>query len=95
MRASPGYGDTMTWWQLLDRLAHGGGAVLIGEYSRLPNHYTRWEQRFANRRKSSHAVYIQSYDRVHGKVWLMDPLAGGDYPGEWIDVGTLHRFASI
>ncbi len=25
----------------------------------------------------------------------MDPLAGGDYPGEWIDVAALHRFAAI
>jgi hypothetical protein len=92
---SPGYGDTMAWWQLLDRLAHGGGAVLIGDYGNLPAHYTRWGRAFANRRNSSHAVYIQSYDRVRGRVWLMDPLADGHYPGEWIDVEALHRFATI
>lgn len=95
LRYSPSYGDSMSWWQLLDRLDHGGGAVLIGEYSRLPSHYTRWEQAFARRRDSSHAVYIQSYDRVHGRVWLMDPLADGDFQGEWIPVETLHRFASF
>lgn len=95
MRFSPGYGDTMTWWQLLDRLDHDGGAVLIGEYGRLPAHFTRWSTSFANRRNSSHALYIQSYDRVHGKVWLMDPLAEGHYAGEWIDVEDLHRFATI
>jgi hypothetical protein len=95
MRFSPGYGDTMAWWQLLDRLASGGGAVLIGEYGRLPAHFTRWSRSFANRRNSSHAVYIQSYDRARGKVWLMDPLAEGHYPGEWIDVGALRRFATI
>ena len=95
LRFSPGYGDTMSWWQLLDRLAHGGGAVLIGDYGRLPAHYTRWDRSFANKRKSSHAVYVQSYDRVQGRVWLMDPLAGGNFPGEWIPVETLHRFASF
>ena len=88
---SPGSGDTMAWWQLLDRLEHGGGAVLIGEYRKLPAHYTRWGRAFANRRNTSHAVYIQSYDRVRHRVWLMDPLADGDYPGEWIDVQALHR----
>ncbi len=92
---SPGYGDTMAWWQLLDRLEHGGGAVLIGEYGKLPAHFTRWGRGFANRRNSSHAVYVQSYDRVHGRVWFMDPLADGHYPGEWIAVGALHRFATI
>ena len=95
MRFSPGYGDTMSWWQLLDRLDHDGGAVLVGEYGRLPAHFTRWSTSFANRRNNSHAVYIQSYDRVHGKVWLMDPLAEGHYPGEWIDVEDLYRFATI
>ncbi len=92
---SPGYGDTMSWWQLLDRIDHGGGAVLIGEYSRLPAHYTRWAKAFARRRDSAHAIYIQSYDRARGRVWLMDPLAGGDYPGEWIPVAALHRFATF
>ena len=95
IRFSPGYGDTMSWWQLLDRLAHGGGAVLIGEYGRLPAHYTRWDRSFANKRNSSHAVYVQSYDRASGRVWLMDPLAKGDFPGEWIPVETLHRFATF
>src|SRR6266542_4077118 len=31
LRFSPGFGDPMTWWQLLDRLEHHGGAVLLGE----------------------------------------------------------------
>jgi hypothetical protein len=95
IRFSPGFGDTMTWWQLLDRIEHDGGAVLVGDYGRLPAHFTRWSTSFATRRDSSHAVYVQSYDRVHGKVWLMDPLAEGHYPGEWIDVEALHRFAAI
>jgi hypothetical protein len=92
---SPGHGDSMTWWQLLDRIDRGGGAVLIGEYRRLPAHYTRWDRSFARRRDSSHAVYIQSYDRARGRVWLMDPLADGAFPGEWISVGALYRFATF
>ena len=92
---SPGYGDTMTWWQLLDRLEHDGGAVLIGSYARLPAHYTRWASAFARRRDSSHAVFIERYDRAKGRVWLMDPLAQGDFPGEWIDVDALHHFATF
>jgi hypothetical protein len=95
LRFSPGYGDTMTWWQLLDRIDHGGGAVLVGEYGRLPAHFARWDKAFAQRRNSSHAVYIQSYDRVLARVWLMDPLAEGHFRGEWIGVETLHRFATI
>jgi hypothetical protein len=95
LRFSPGSGDTMTWWQLLDRIEHSGGAVLIGLYSRLPAHFTRWDRSFANRRNNSHAVYIQSYDRIQGRLWLMDPLAKGHYPGEWISVEALHRFATI
>ncbi len=91
---SPG-GDTMAWWQLLDRLDRGGGAVLVGEYGDLPAHFSRWDRSFARRRNSSHAVYVQSYDRVQGRVWLMDPLADGDFRGEWIGVGALHRFATF
>ena len=92
---SPGFGDTMSWWQLLDRLEHDGGAILIGSYGRLPAHYTRWATTFARRRDSSHAVYIERYDRARGRVWLMDPLAEGHFPGEWIDVDALHHFATF
>ncbi len=92
---SPGYGDTMTWWQLLDRLEHDGGAVLIGSFARLPAHYKRWSSSFARRRDSGHAVYVERYDRAKGRVWFMDPLAEGHFPGEWIDVDALHRFATF
>ncbi len=95
LHSSPGLGDSMTWWQLLDRLEHGGGAVLIGEYRRLPAAFTRWDRSFARKRKSSHAVYVERYDRAHGRVWLMDPLAVGDYPGEWIGVAALYHYASF
>lgn len=95
LRFSPGFGDSMAWWQLLDRLEHDGGAVLLGEYGRLPDHYTRWSPRFAARRNSGHAVYVERYDRARGRVWLMDPLDSGDHPGEWIGVDALRRFATV
>ncbi len=95
LRYSPGWADSLTWWQLLDRLEHGGGAVLLGEYGRLPAHFTRWNPAYAARSSSGHAVYVERYDRRLGRVWLMDPLAEGAYPGEWIDVEALRRFADF
>ncbi len=44
-------------------------------------------------RPDNHAVYVERYDRKHGRVWMMDPLARGDWKGEWISVGSLMRFA--
>jgi hypothetical protein len=93
LRWSPSGGDPLTWWQLLDRLERGGGAVLFGEYGRLPREYTHWAPRFARSAKDDHAVYIERYDRANGRVWLMDPLAASGFAGEWIDVRVLRRFA--
>ena len=92
---TPGYGGSMAWWQLLDRLESGGGAVLVGEYNRMPARFSRWNPRYAARRSSSHAVFIERYDRRHGLVWIDDPLAPGGWPGEWIPVEDLRRFADI
>jgi hypothetical protein len=92
---SPGFGDSMTWWQLLDRLEHGGGAVLIGMYSRLPSSFSRWNPAFAHSRASRHAVYVERYDRTNARLWLMDPLAPRDFSGEWIGVEALRRFATF
>jgi hypothetical protein len=92
---TPGWGDDMRWWQLLDRLATGGGGIIIGEYNRLPGHFTRWSPSYAARRDSSHAVYVERYDRRRGRVWIKDPLAPGGWPGEWIPVDDLRRFADI
>jgi hypothetical protein len=93
--AIPGFGASMKWWQLLDRLESGGGAVIVGEYSRMPAHFSRWSPSFARKRNSSHAVFVENYDRRHGRVWLDDPLAPGGWPGEWIPVDDLRRFADI
>jgi hypothetical protein len=92
---SPDGGARITWGGLLNRLAHGGGAVLLGDDTRLPRWYGRWDHRFwkGKSKSTSHAVYIERYDRRHGRVWLMDPLARGDWSGEWISIVALRRFA--
>jgi hypothetical protein len=92
---TPGFGGDMSWWELLDRLESGGGAVVVGEYNRLPDNYSHWNRRYANRRRSSHALYVERYDRANGRVWVKDPLAPGGWPGEWYPVEVLRRFADF
>ncbi len=91
---SPDGGARITWTGLLDRLAHGGGAVLLGSDSQLPRWYGRWDYRFwkGKAKTDNHAVYVERYDRSRGRVWLMDPLARGDWQGEWISIWSLRRF---
>ncbi len=91
---SPDGGTRITWAGLLRRLANGAGAVLLGDDSHLPRWYGRWDQGFwkAKGKKDNHAVYVERYDRRHGRVWIMDPLGRGDWQGEWISVGALQRF---
>jgi hypothetical protein len=95
LHSSPGMGDPMTWWQFLDRLEHGGGGVVIGLYSRLPTAFSRWNPAFAASPRSGHALYVERYQRAEGRVWLMDPLAPQEFPGEWIPVEALRRFATF
>ena len=40
----------------------------------------------------NHAVYVERFDRRRGRVWLMDPLARGNYHGEWISAWALRKF---
>ena len=93
-RYSPDGGDPMTWSQLLTRLAKGSGAVVLGDYHKLPRYFGRWDYAFWKKRgkKDNHALYIERYDRKRGRVWLMDPLARGDWQGEWISVFAISRF---
>ena len=99
LRFSPDGGERITWPQLLRRLAHGAGAVLLGDDSKLPRRYGRWDRSFWTLAKDeadtkdNHAVYIERYDRRRGRVWLMDPLARAGWKGEWISVAALRRFA--
>jgi hypothetical protein len=95
VRYSPGGGDPMTWRQLLARLADGGGAVVEGAYSRMPQWFKRWDRKFAasGSVKSAHAVYVERYQPKRGRVWLMDPLGRDGYNGEWISVNALEYFS--
>jgi hypothetical protein len=95
LRYSPDGGDPMTWSGLLRRLAHGAGAVVLGDDSKLPRWYGRWDYRFwkGKGKTDNHAVYVERYDARHGRVWLMDPLGRDDWHGEWISVWSLYRFA--
>jgi hypothetical protein len=99
LRFSPDGGERITWPGLLRRLQAGAGAVLLGDDSDLPRWYGRWDYGFwrltkkEKAAKDNHAVYIERYDRKRGRVWLMDPLARGDWKGEWISVWALRRFA--
>jgi len=92
---SPDGGTTITWPQLLARLERGAGAVLLGDDSRLPRWFGRWDAAFwqATGDGDNHAVYIERYDRRRGRVWLMDPLGPAGWTGEWISVGALRRYA--
>ncbi len=94
LRFSPNGGERITWGGLLNRLAHGAGAVLLGDDHKLPRWYGRWDHGFwkAKGKKDNHAVYVERYDRRHGRVWLMDPLGRDGWKGEWISVSSLRRF---
>jgi hypothetical protein len=87
--------STLTWRGLLGRLRNGAGAVVLGDYSDMPRWHARWDRSFWRKKgkKDNHAVYVERYDRKRGRVWLMDPLARGDWQGEWISVSALRRFA--
>ena len=64
-------------------------------YGDLPRWHGRWDYAFWKKKgkKDNHAVYVERYDRKHGRVWLMDPLAHGAWRGEWISIWALRHFA--
>lgn len=99
LRFSPDGGERITWPDLLRRLENGAGAVILGDDADLPRWYGRWDYSFwkltkkEKADKDNHAVYIERYDRRHGRVWLMDPLGRDGWTGEWISVRALRRFA--
>jgi hypothetical protein len=91
---SPDGGERLSWSQLLKRLEKGAGAVVLGDDHKLPRWFGRWDYGFwkAKGKKDNHAVYIERYDRKHGRVWLMDPLGRDGWQGEWIPVWAIQRF---
>jgi hypothetical protein len=101
LKFSPDGGNRITFSGLLRRLAHGAGAVVLGDYSQLPRYYGRWDygfwtltkkERKKHRSADNHAMYVERFDRRRGRVWLMDPLGRGNYHGEWLSVYSLRRF---
>ena len=102
LKFSPDGGDRITFTGLLRRLGNGAGAVVLGDDAKLPRWYGRWDYGFWKMTKKerkkhpsrdNHAVYVERYDRRHGRVWLMDPLARGAWKGEWISIWALRKFA--
>jgi hypothetical protein len=93
--ASPTGGAFITWKDLRARLASGGGAILLGDDSKLPRWFGRWDPTFwrGTGNGDDHAIYLDRYDRVHDRFWVMDPLAPSGWPGEWIRGRDLRAFA--
>ncbi|HEX5823360.1 MAG TPA: hypothetical protein VFY18_02775 [Candidatus Limnocylindrales bacterium] len=94
-RTSPHGGDFVTWNELRKRLAAGGGAILLGDYSRLPRYYGRWDPRFwrGEGKNDNHAIYLDGYDRRTDRFFVMDPLAPAGWRGEWIPARYIHAYA--
>lgn len=92
---SPLGGDNVTWPELLDRLEDGGGAILLGDFGKLPSRLGRWDRTFWARSgvEDDHAMYVDRYNRKTGKVFVMDPLAPAGWTGEWVSVAALKRYA--
>ena len=90
---SPDGGERLTWTDLLERLASGGGAVLAGDYGRLGSPFTRWDWSYAHDPNAGgHALYVERYDERAKRIWLMDPLGRDGYSGEWVPVERVHAF---
>jgi hypothetical protein len=91
---SPGGGESISWNALLDRLANGGGAIVLGDYHYLPSRYGRWDPDFWSRSGTGddHALYLDRYDRRGGRILVMDPLAPAGWGGEWIPASAIKKF---
>ncbi len=92
---SPSGGDRITWTKLIDRLAHGSGAILLGDDGKLPRKYGRWDPLFWRNTGvlDDHAIYLDGYDKQTKRILVMDPLAPERWGGEWIPVSALRKFA--
>lgn len=95
LRWSPSGGDRMTWSQLVDRLRHGSGAVLMGDYAKMPAHFGRWDPSLRQNTGplDDHALYLDGYDPKTRRILVMDPLAPAGWGGEWIPAAVLRTFA--
>jgi hypothetical protein len=94
LRWSPSGGDRITWTRLLDRLGHGSGAIVFGDYGKLPRRYGRWDPSFWRNTGllDDHALYLDAYDRKTRRILVMDPLAPAGWHGEWMPVSAIKKF---
>ncbi len=76
---------------LWDRLGKGVGASVQGYMGAFPagSHWRRHDPGF----RGPHCTYVQREDS-QDRVWWMDPLAPGTYPGEWMSKNDLRRYVS-
>lgn len=86
----------MTWADLREHLANGGGAVACGSYDSWGDHrrvgtsllIRRWQPTGT----FGHAVFVCDYRPADGTLLLMDPLGHGDYKGDRITIEALWSF---
>ena len=71
LKWSPSGGDRITWTTLIDRLSHGSGAILLGDYGKLPRRYARWDPTLWTRTGplDDHAIYLDATIRRRGGSW--------------------------
>lgn len=85
----------ITWAQLRDLLAAGGGAAVAGSYAALRGHRAADGQpidRWQPGGTFGHAVFVTDYRPGEGTVLWMDPLGRGDYVGDRISLAALWDF---
>jgi hypothetical protein len=94
IQALPNGGTGVTWDELRDRLASGGGAVVLGDYGDLPRRFARWDPSFwaLTGDGDNHAMYLDGYDPKGDRFWVMDPLAPVGWTGEWIPARDIRSF---
>jgi hypothetical protein len=95
LRWSPSGGERISWSALIGRLRHGSGAILMGDYAKMPRHYGRWDPSLLDNTGplDDHALYLDGYDARTGRILVMDPLAPAGWHGEWIPASVLRKFA--
>lgn len=82
-------GISTSWAEIWARLVPGVGCVLQGAMAGLSTHFRRWDPPFAG----AHAVYVQREDDLP-RLWLQNPLAPANYPGEWLNKDDAGRYWS-
>ncbi len=84
-------GTQRSFEYLWDRLGVGIGASVQGYMGAFPSgsHWRRWDPGF----HGAHCTYVQR-ESTADRVWWMDPLAPGTYPGEWMTKNDLRRYVS-